>query len=112
AEIVDFGTGYASILSLLKISPRRLKIDRQLTCPIIGSPAQRRLISSIVEIGRSLGIEIVAEGVETMQHAAILRDLGCQSLQGYALARPMDGAAFLQFAKDRARPAAEDNRSA
>ncbi|WP_416795586.1 EAL domain-containing protein [Ciceribacter azotifigens] len=111
-EIDDFGTGYASILSLLKISPRRLKIDRQLTFPIIESPAQRRLISSIVEIGRSLGIEIVAEGVETMEHAAILRDLGCQSLQGYALARPMDGAAFLRFAKEQARTIAESSRSA
>ncbi len=111
-EIDDFGTGYASILSLLQISPRRLKIDRQLTYPIIESPAQRRLISSIVDIGRSLGIEIVAEGVETMEHAAILRDLGCQSLQGYALARPMDGAAFLQFAKARQGMAADNSRSA
>ncbi|MCM2291052.1 EAL domain-containing protein [Allorhizobium sp. BGMRC 0089] len=88
-EIDDFGTGYSSILSLLKLSPRRLKIDRQLTLPILESPKQRRLIGSIVEIGRSLGIEIVAEGVETMQHAHILRDLGCHTLQGYALARPM-----------------------
>ncbi|MHA7968314.1 bifunctional diguanylate cyclase/phosphodiesterase [Rhizobium sp. CAU 1783] len=101
-EIDDFGTGYASILSLLKLSPRRLKIDRQLTAPIIVSSAQRRLISSIVDIGRSLGIEIVAEGVETMQHAAILRDLGCQTLQGYALARPMDANAFIDFARNRA----------
>ena len=101
-EIDDFGTGYASILSLLKLSPRRLKIDRQLTFPIIESIPQRRLISSIVDIGRSLGIEIVAEGVETMRHAEILRDLGCQTLQGYALARPMDAASFLTFAKGRA----------
>ncbi len=100
-EIDDFGTGYASILSLLKLSPRRLKIDRQLTAPIIASSAQRRLISSIVDIGRSLGIEIVAEGVETMNHASILRDLGCQTLQGYALARPMDGNAFIEFARSR-----------
>ncbi|PZU84517.1 MAG: bifunctional diguanylate cyclase/phosphodiesterase [Shinella sp.] len=100
-EIDDFGTGYASILSLLKLSPRRLKIDRQLTAPIISSAAQRRLISSIVDIGRSLGIEIVAEGVETMQHATILRDLGCQTLQGYALARPMDATSFLDFARNR-----------
>ncbi|WP_454286259.1 bifunctional diguanylate cyclase/phosphodiesterase [Rhizobium arsenicireducens] len=100
-EIDDFGTGYASILSLLKLSPRRLKIDRQLTAPIIVSAAQRRLISSIVDIGRSLGIEIVAEGVETMHHAAILRDLGCQTLQGYALARPMDGNALIDFARGR-----------
>ncbi|MBO3761236.1 EAL domain-containing protein [Ciceribacter sp. L1K22] len=99
-EIDDFGTGYASILSLLKLSPRRLKIDRQLTRPVIESEAQRRLIGSIVEIGRSLSIDIVAEGVETMEHATILRELGCQTLQGYALARPMSANDFMEFALD------------
>ncbi|QGG91382.1 EAL domain-containing protein [Agrobacterium sp. MA01] len=101
-EIDDFGTGYASILSLIKLSPSRLKIDRQLVAPIITSPAQRKLISSIVDIGRSYGIGIVAEGVETMEHAAILRDLGCQTLQGYALARPMSPDNFIDFARKHA----------
>jgi diguanylate cyclase (GGDEF)-like protein len=98
-EIDDFGTGYASILSLIKLSPSRLKIDRQLVAPIVTNATQRLLISSIVDIGRSFGIGIVAEGVETMEHAAILRDLGCQTLQGYALARPMSADAFVEFAQ-------------
>jgi diguanylate cyclase (GGDEF)-like protein len=88
-EIDDFGSGYASIVSLTKIKPRRLKIDRQLVTPIVHSHAQRRLVRSIVEIGRSLDIEIAAEGVETMAHARLLRELGCDILQGYAFARPM-----------------------
>ena len=88
-EIDDFGTGYASIVSLTKIKPRRLKIDRQLITPIVHSQAQRRLVRSIVDIGRSLDIEIAAEGVETMAHAQLLRELGCDILQGYAFARPM-----------------------
>ena len=86
-EIDDFGTGYASIVSLLKLKPRRLKIDRQLVMPIVRSPAQRQLVGSIIDIGKSLGIEVVAEGVETMEHARILRELGCDVLQGYAFAR-------------------------
>lgn len=98
-EIDDFGTGYASILSLIKLSPSRLKIDRQLVAPIVVNPTQRKLISSIIDIGRSFGIGIVAEGVETMEHAAILRDLGCNTLQGYALARPMSPDSFIDFAK-------------
>ncbi|PLK72529.1 bifunctional diguanylate cyclase/phosphodiesterase [Rhizobium sp. TH135] len=101
-EIDDFGTGYASILSLIKLSPSRLKIDRQLVAPIVNNPAQRRLISSIVDIGRSFGVGIVAEGVETMEHAAILRDLGCHTLQGYALARPMSADALMDFARKHA----------
>ncbi|WP_332872426.1 bifunctional diguanylate cyclase/phosphodiesterase [Devosia beringensis] len=91
-EIDDFGTGYASIVSLQKLHPTRLKIDRQLIMPILTDPAQRRLLTSIIDIGKAMGIEVVAEGVETMEHAAILRDLGCDILQGYAFARPLNPA--------------------
>ncbi len=96
-EIDDFGTGYASIVSLLKLNPKRLKIDRQFIAPIVSEPGQRRLLSSIIDIGKSMGIEVVAEGVETMEHARILRDLGCDILQGYAFARPMSAADLARF---------------
>ena len=102
-EIDDFGTGYASIVSLTKLKPRRLKIDRQLVTPIVRSDAQRRLVQSIVDIGRSLDIEIVAEGVETMEHARMLRDLGCDILQGYAFAKPMSGEDLEGFLSARMR---------
>jgi diguanylate cyclase (GGDEF)-like protein len=102
-EIDDFGTGYASIVSLTKLKPRRLKIDRQLVTPIVRSDAQRRLVQSIVDIGRSLDIEIVAEGVETMEHARMLRDLGCDILQGYAFAKPMSGEDLERFMAARTR---------
>jgi EAL domain-containing protein (putative c-di-GMP-specific phosphodiesterase class I) len=98
-EIDDFGTGYASIVSLQKLKPRRLKIDRQLVKPVVSSPKQRRLVESIVEIGKSLDIEIVAEGVETMEHAAILKDIGCDMLQGFAFARPMSSADLIKFVR-------------
>lgn len=100
-EIDDFGTGYASIVSLIKLKPRRLKIDRQLVMPITASPAQRHLVESIIEIGKSLGIEVIAEGVETMEHARVLRQLGCRGLQGYAFARPMTSAALTAFVAAR-----------
>jgi diguanylate cyclase (GGDEF)-like protein len=100
-EIDDFGTGYASIVSLTKLRPRRLKIDRQLVIPVVNSRAQRRLVQSIVDIGKSLEIEIVAEGVETMRHARLLRDLGCDILQGYTFAKPMAGDALEQFISQR-----------
>lgn len=90
-EIDDFGTGYASIVSLLKLKPRRLKIDRQLVMPIVSSQSQRHLVASIIDIGRSLGIKVVGEGVETMEHARVLREIGCDYLQGYALSQPLSG---------------------
>ena len=100
-EIDDFGTGYASIVSLIKLKPRRLKIDRQLVMPITASPAQRHLVESIIEIGKSLGIEVIAEGVETMEHARVLRQLGCHGLQGYAFARPMRASEVSAFVAAR-----------
>lgn len=96
-EIDDFGTGYASIVSLLKLKPRRLKLDRQLVTPIVSSPSQRHLVESVIEIGKSLGIDVVGEGVETMEHARVLRDLGCDILQGYAFAKPMPAAGIADF---------------
>jgi EAL domain-containing protein (putative c-di-GMP-specific phosphodiesterase class I) len=88
-DVDDFGTGHTSFVSLLKLSPRRFKIDRQLIEPVARSAEQRRLVTSIVEIGRSLGIQVVAEGVETMDQANILREIGCDFLQGFAFAKPM-----------------------
>ncbi|MDQ2703922.1 MAG: EAL domain-containing protein [Pseudomonadota bacterium] len=100
-EIDDFGSGHASIVSLLRLKPTRLKIDRELITPIIEHPAQRKLVGSIIEIGKSLGIEVLAEGVETMEHARLLKMLGCNALQGYAFARPMSAADFKAFARAR-----------
>jgi EAL domain-containing protein (putative c-di-GMP-specific phosphodiesterase class I) len=88
-EIDDFGTGHTSIVSLLKLKPKRLKIDRQLVGPIVGSSQARALVSSIIDIARSLGVETVAEGVETAAHADLLRVLGCDMLQGFAFSRPL-----------------------
>jgi len=88
-EIDDFGTGHASIISLMRLTPDALKIDRELVRLVVQSPKQRKLIGSIIEIGKSLNIKVVAEGVETADHVRILRELGCDRLQGYALARPM-----------------------
>ncbi|MBC7281096.1 EAL domain-containing protein [Hoeflea sp.] len=99
-EIDDFGTGFASIVSLIQVRPDRLKIDRQLISPIVRSESRRRLVASIIEIGQSLGIKVIAEGVETMNHAVILRDLGCDTLQGYALARPMSSEDLMTFVRD------------
>jgi len=96
-EIDDFGTGFASIVSLVQVKPARLKIDRQLISPLVNSDSQRNLVASIIDIGQSLGIKVVAEGVETMEHATILRDIGCDTLQGFALARPMPSEELMAF---------------
>ncbi|MCL6708354.1 EAL domain-containing protein [Pseudomonas sp. R2.Fl] len=88
-EIDDFGTGHASIVSLLRLNPQALKIDRELVRKVPDSQEQRQLVRSIIEIGHSLDVKVVAEGVETDSHVRALRDLGCDVLQGYGLAKPM-----------------------
>lgn len=88
-EIDDFGSGHASIVGLLKTNPKRLKIDRQLVLPITKSKKELDMVSAIVDIGRAQNIDIIAEGVETMEHSDILASLGVETLQGYAFARPM-----------------------
>ena len=99
-DVDDFGTGHTSIVSLLKLKPRRFKIDRQLINPIVQLPEQRRLVASIIDIGKSLGIKVVAEGVETMEQAGILKQLGCDILQGYAFARPMPADQLVDWVVD------------
>ncbi len=101
-EIDDFGTGHTSIVSLLKLQPHKLKIDRQLVRPILDSPREYALVQSIIGIAHSLGVQTVAEGVETLEHARVLRDLGCDQLQGYAFAKPLSFDALSIFARSEA----------
>jgi diguanylate cyclase (GGDEF)-like protein/PAS domain S-box-containing protein len=100
-EIDDFGTGHASIVSLLRLSPTSLKIDRELIKPMPHSAEQRKLVGSIIDIGHSLNIRVTAEGVETTEHVHILGDLGCDRLQGFALARPMRAADIPNFIRGK-----------
>lgn len=94
-EIDDFGSGHASIIGLMKLKPRRMKIDRQLVMPVTTSREQKRLLRSIVDIAKALNIEVIAEGVETLEHAKLLTRLGCDILQGYAIAYPVPAADML-----------------
>ncbi|MEZ2220153.1 EAL domain-containing protein [Rhizobium sp. RCC_161_2] len=87
-EIDDFGSGHASLIGLVKLKPKRLKIDRQLVTAITISDEQRRLVGSIVEIARALNVGVIAEGVETEEHAQLLASAGCDALQGYAIGYP------------------------
>lgn len=99
-DIDDFGSDRASIVNLVSVQPKRLKIDKTLILPIVASPMHRSLVQAIVQIGDTLGIETVAEGVETWDHVDIARDLGCAVLQGYALARPMAPKDLVDFMRD------------
>jgi diguanylate cyclase (GGDEF)-like protein len=93
----NFGTGHASIACFLRLRPMRLKIDRILVQPILVSVEMRRLLASIVDIGQALGIEVLAEGVETKEHAQTLAAMDCHYQQGFAFAKPMEADAIAEF---------------
>ncbi len=99
-ELDDFGSGHASIISLVKLRPDAIKIDRELVHTVTTDPARRDLVRSIIEIGKSLDVRVVAEGVETTDHSKLLRTLGCDVLQGYVFSKPIPAAEVPAFLDD------------
>jgi diguanylate cyclase len=87
--IDDFGVGYSSMSSLRQLHVDRIKIDRSFISGIAQSLDDRKVVQSILGLGKSLGIEVVAEGVETEADLRILRQLGCVTMQGHYFAKPM-----------------------
>jgi EAL domain-containing protein (putative c-di-GMP-specific phosphodiesterase class I)/FixJ family two-component response regulator len=96
--IDDFGTGYASMDQLGRIPFTELKIDRGFVTDVANKPGARAILESSLDLARRFGLKSVAEGVESEADLQVLESLGCEYAQGYALARPMDGAALLAFA--------------
>ncbi len=101
-EIDDFGSGHASITSLLHLRPDVIKIDRHLVGTIPASAERRSLIGAIIEMGHSLGVKVIGEGVETKDHAYWLHVLKCDYLQGFGLARPMSADQLADFIRAEA----------
>ncbi len=90
-SIDDFGTGYSSLEQLRRIPFNELKIDRSFVSRADSDSAARTILESSVELGRKLNMAIVAEGVESEAQWQLVRELGCTSVQGYGVARPMGG---------------------
>jgi EAL domain-containing protein (putative c-di-GMP-specific phosphodiesterase class I) len=86
-ELDDFGSGYASFKALHELPLDGVKIDRDLVNDAgIGG---QRLLAATIDIGRRLGLSVIAEGVEEETELTLVRDLGADAAQGYHLARPM-----------------------
>lgn len=96
----DFGTGYSSLQYLLELPVDVLKIDRGFIADLAHNPQRARFVKAIIELGRDLGMIVVAEGVETAEQHALLHALGCDFAQGYLLGRPVPAAAFRAQLRD------------
>jgi EAL domain-containing protein (putative c-di-GMP-specific phosphodiesterase class I) len=97
----DFGTGYSSLACLHEIPIDVLKIDRSFVSQLAQSNHRRVLIQATVLVARALGIQTVAEGVETAEQARLLDELGCSMGQGYLYGRPMLAGEFEQWQRPR-----------
>ena len=89
ASIDDFGTGYSSLLYLKRLPASELKIDRAFVNELESKPEDATILSAIVALAQSLNLKVVAEGVETAEQQAFLTSLGCNTLQGYLLGKPL-----------------------
>ena len=87
--IDDFGTGYSSFGYLSQFSFDKLKIDRSFIVRAARHAPDAAIVDAIVSVGHSLGLKVVAEGVETPEHLQLCRALGCDEIQGYLVGRPM-----------------------
>ena len=100
----DFGTGYASLAYLKRLPVRELKIDRGFVTEMDTDAGDRAIVRATVDLGRRLGLDVVAEGVESETVLENLRALGCHFAQGFAVGRPMDAdAVVVRAATVRAR---------
>lgn len=95
----DFGTGYSSLAYLQKMQIDQLKIDRSFVSDLSINKTSQALTETIIVMAKNLGMEVIAEGVETRRERTILASYGCTQYQGYYYSRPIDFDAFIDFSQ-------------
>lgn len=96
----DFGTGYSSLTYLKRIPARELKIDCSFVRDMLTDEDDRAIVEGIIQLSQTFKLDVIAEGVETLEHGVALLSLGCEMAQGYGIARPMDKQALPRWIKD------------
>ncbi len=110
-SIDDFGTGYSNLSCLRKLPAEELKIDRSFILDLETSGDARAIVDAVVKLAQAIGLKVVAEGVETERQQEILRQLGCDELQGFLFAKPMSARALAHWAMNHEGPRTLDFRA-
>jgi diguanylate cyclase (GGDEF)-like protein len=103
-SIDDYGTGYSSLTYLMKLPVDELKIDRSFVGNLSGDDSLKTIVRSTIELGHSLGLKVVAEGVEDARAFALLRELNCDAAQGYYMSPPLAAEAFRAWLRGGSMP--------
>ncbi|MEQ5871808.1 EAL domain-containing protein [Sagittula sp. NFXS13] len=106
-DLDDFGTGHASITSLRRFKVHRLKIDRSFVTRVERDEEQHRMLAAVLGMADRLGLETLAEGVESVGEHALLAQLGCDHVQGFGIARPMPADQMVDWGNQHASRIAE-----
>jgi len=85
----DFGTGYSSLSYLKRLRVATLKIDQSFVRDMLNDPDDLTILEGVIGLAAAFRLQVIAEGVETIEHGALLTQLGCDLAQGYGIARPM-----------------------
>jgi len=105
----DFGTGYSSLSFLQSFPCDRIKIDRAFICDLEDNRHSMAIVRAVIGLGRSLNMPVLAEGVETKEQHALLRQEGCDEVQGYLTGRPLP---IADYAEQVGRPVSPDRAMA
>ena len=103
-SIDDFGTGYSSLSYLRRFPIDYIKIDRSFIVNFTSNSDDRAIVTAIIAMARSLGLKIIAEGVETEEQLAILSELGCHEMQGYLYSKPLPPSLLFKFLRVNSPP--------
>ena len=93
----DFGTGYSSLSYLRRLPIDTIKIDRSFVVDMVHNHEDRALVSTIIALGKNLNRQVIAEGVESMEQVALLKNEGCNTMQGYFFGKPVPAKEFVQL---------------
>jgi len=93
----DFGTGYSSLTHVRKLPIDYLKIDTSFVVDMFNDPSDMSMVKSIIHLAHSMDRQVIAEGAETQRHLRVLRELGCDMAQGYAISKAIPADSVLEW---------------